>query len=425
MLVSDSLEKRNMASPEWALAQRVVASPDLRTSPKLCKFFLYIVDCYLRDAPEDATEQQIGVHVFHRRPGYNSSDDSIVRSQARLLRLKLAGYFADAGSHEEIIIEIPKGHYLPVFHAAAQKPLRPEPPGIESPGIDDSEPVEKVQPSIAVEMPVPVVSAKSSRKGLLLGMAIVSAGVALGVLFGFVWGRGLPLLRDTSADLFWKPFLKGAPPLVIYSNPLFTGSPDTGMRLVTPDLQRSFNDRVDDTYTGTGEASAIRDLTRVFDAHHAEFILKRSRLVTWDEAKSHNLIFIGAASQNSALQELRINFDFGIDLDSNHQGFIFNRHPRPGEPAQFKPDFVNDEYAIIALLPGIDPGTRVAIFTGLTTNGTQAAVEFVCNPNSAQQLAKAIGRQGDAFVPFESVLHIKMSGGVPLQADIAAIHTHP
>ena len=67
MLVSDSLEKRNVASPEWALAQRVVASPDLKTSPKLCKFFLYIVDCYLRDAPEDATEQQIGVHVFHRR----------------------------------------------------------------------------------------------------------------------------------------------------------------------------------------------------------------------------------------------------------------------------------------------------------------------------------------------------------------------
>ena len=52
-------------------------------------------------------------------------------------------------------------------------------------------------------------------------------------------------------------------------------------------------------------------------------------------------------------------------------------------------------------------------------------MEFVCNPNSAQQLAKALGKQGDTFVPFESVLHIKMSGGVPLQADIAAIHTHP
>ncbi|HEY1741599.1 MAG TPA: hypothetical protein VGG18_00430 [Granulicella sp.] len=422
MLVSDSLEKRNATNPEWALAQRVVASPDLRTSPKLCKFFLYIVDCYLRDAPEDASEQQIGVHVFHRKPGYNSSDDSIVRSQARLLRLKLAGYFADAGSHEEIIIEIPKGHYLPVFHPAAQKLLRSE-----ATALEDSEPVpvEKVQASIAVEVPEPTVSVKHPRRVPILWMAIVSVGVALGVLLGFAWGRGLPLQHNSSADLFWKPFLKGAPPLVIYSNPLFTGRPYTGMRLVTPDTPRSPNETVDDTYTGTGEASAIRDLTRVFDAHHAEFILKRSRLLTWDEAKSHNLIFIGAASQNGALQDLRANSDFGIDLDSDHQGFISNRHPRPGEPAQFKPGSANDEYAIIALVPGIDAGTRVAIFTGLTTNGTQAAVEFVCNPNSAQQLVKALGKQGDAFVPFESVLHIKMSGGVPLQADIAAIHTHP
>jgi hypothetical protein len=420
MLVSDSLEKRNAASPEWALARRVVASPDLRTSPKLCRFFLYIVDCYLRNAPEDATEQQIGVHVFHRRPGYNSSDDSIVRSQARLLRLKLAGYFADGGSHEEIVIEIPKGQYLPVFHPASSRPQRPE-----LPVSDDSEPVEKVQPTLYAEATTLSVPERRPRKAVLLWMAIVSAGVALGVLLGFTWGRALPLQRNLSADLFWKPFLKGTPPLVIYSNPLFTGRPYTGMRLVTPDIQRSLNDTVDDTYTGTGEASAIRDLTRVFDAHHADFILKRSRLVTWDEAKSHDLIFIGAASQNSALQELRTNFDFGIDLDNDHQGFISNRHPRPGEPAQFKPDSANDEYAIIAFLPGIDPGTRVAIFTGLTTNGTQAAVEFVCNPTNVQQLAKAIGRQGDAFVPFESVLHIRMSGGVPLQADIAAVHTHP
>jgi hypothetical protein len=420
MLVSDSLEKKNAASPEWALAQRVVASPDVRTSPKLCKLFLYIVDCYLRNAPEDATEQQIGVHVFHRRPGYNSSDDSIVRSQARLLRLKLAGYFADGGSHEEIIIEIPKGQYLPVFHPAASKPLRPEPSV-----LDDSETVEKVPLSTSMEMPTSAVPMTRPRKVMLVWMAIVAAGVALGVLLGFTWGRSLPLQRNSSADAFWKPFLKGPPPLVIYSNPLFTGKPYTGMRLVTPDLQRALNDTVDDTYTGTGEASAIRDLTRVFDAHHADFILKRSRLVTWDEAKSHNLIFIGAASQNSALQELRTNFDFGIDLDNDHQGYIFNRHPKPGEPAQFKPESANDEYAIIAFLPGIDPGTRVAIFTGLTTNGTQAAVEFVCNPTNVQQLTKAVGRQGDAFVPFESVLHIKMSGGVPLQADIAAVHTHP
>jgi hypothetical protein len=158
--------------------------------------------------------------------------------------------------------------------------------------------------------------------------------------------------------------------------------------------------------------------------HHAEFVLKRSRLVTWDEAKSRNLIFIGAASQNSALLDLKTNSDFEIVMDNDHRGYIVNQHPLHGEPASFKPSTSNEEYAIVASIPGVAPGTRIAIFTGLTTNGTQAAVEFMCNPNSAQQLIKAIGRSGTGLVPFESVLHIKLSGGVPLPADVAAIHTH-
>lgn len=420
MAVSNSLDERYSERPEWALAQRIVVSPELKSSRKLCRFFLYVVDCYLRGVPEEATEQQIGIHVFDRPPGYNSSDDSIVRSQARLLRIKLAAYFARMGAQEDLVLDIPRGHYLPVFCSAAPKPethpLEADRPP-EVPLLSDLREIEG--------LPTPIPPPRSrSRNRPLTWTAIACACMALGILMGFAWARNPHLEQNASTNLFWKPFLQGAPPLVIYSNPLFSGTPYTGMRLVTSGLPRSLNNIDDDTYTGTGEASAIRDLTHVFDAHHKEFILKRSRLVTWDEAKSHNLIFIGASSQNSALQDLKTNFDFAIDIDSDHQGFVTNRHPLQGEPASFKPSSANEEYAIIASVPGLEPGTRIAIFTGLTTNGTQAAVEFVCNPGNAQQLAKVIRRPGDALVPFEAVLHIKMSGGVPLQADVVAIHPH-
>ena len=111
-----------MSDPRWALAQRIIASSHLNSSPKLCDFFLYVVDCCLRNAPEEATEQQIGVHVFHRIPGYNSSDDSIVRSQARLLRMKLTAYFSNEGSHEEKtgLTHVPWA-LDDVTHAAASK----------------------------------------------------------------------------------------------------------------------------------------------------------------------------------------------------------------------------------------------------------------------------------------------------------------
>ena len=99
----------------WELAQRIVESPYLIGSARLRDFLLHVTACAIREAPEEATEQQIGIQVFQRPPGFNSSEDSIVRSQARLLRRKLAAYFKAEGASEPLIIEIPKGHYLPVF----------------------------------------------------------------------------------------------------------------------------------------------------------------------------------------------------------------------------------------------------------------------------------------------------------------------
>src|ERR1700756_2266125 len=99
----------------WELVQRVIESPHLVGSARLRDFLLHVTACAIRETPEDATEQQIGIQVFQRSPGFNSSEDSIVRSHARLLRLKLSAYFSAEGASESLIIKIPKGHYLPVF----------------------------------------------------------------------------------------------------------------------------------------------------------------------------------------------------------------------------------------------------------------------------------------------------------------------
>src|SRR5713226_10638072 len=109
------------SDPRWALVRRINTSSHFSSSPRLKQLLTYVADCALRDAPEDATEQQIGVRIFNRPPGYNSSEDSIVRSQARLLRIKLAAYFASDGVDEPLVLDVPKGHYLPVFQPAAAR----------------------------------------------------------------------------------------------------------------------------------------------------------------------------------------------------------------------------------------------------------------------------------------------------------------
>jgi hypothetical protein len=72
----------------------------------------------------------VGICVYDRPPGYNPNEDNIVRSQARLLRLKLEHHFANEGKDEAIVITIPKGRYLPAFENRSEEQaiLRGVPP---------------------------------------------------------------------------------------------------------------------------------------------------------------------------------------------------------------------------------------------------------------------------------------------------------
>ena len=97
------------------LVERVSDSSGFKKSPRIRDFLLYVCENALKNNLQDVREQQIGVRVFNRRPDYNMSEDSIVRVEARELRKRLAAYFAGEGKDESVVIEIPKGGYVPVF----------------------------------------------------------------------------------------------------------------------------------------------------------------------------------------------------------------------------------------------------------------------------------------------------------------------
>lgn len=111
-------------APRRELVGRVASSVTFEKSPRLRAFFLHVCRCALEEKPEEATEYQIGMNVYGRPPGYNPNEDNIVRSQARVLRMKLEHHFAHEGKNERIVITIPKGQYLPIFEErAADAPL--------------------------------------------------------------------------------------------------------------------------------------------------------------------------------------------------------------------------------------------------------------------------------------------------------------
>ncbi len=395
----------------WDLVRRIAASPQLKNSSRLCEFLFYAAGCAIRNAPEEATEQQIGINVFGRPPGYNSSEDSIVRTHARLLRQKLADYFEDQGLAEEMVLEIPKGHYIPAFRLrlAAQ----PD-PGSSLP----SQPAMLPAPPVVGTIPAP-------RLGLrfILGSVILLVCM-IGVMVWRPWKKPIPV--QSPVEAFWGPFFTGAPPLVIYSNALFVGNSAQGLRYAAPGAVIPSNgDGYVDTYTGVGELASIHTLTRFFDQYHADFVPKRSLLVTWDEAQLRNLIFIGSRAENPSLRVLSPTTDFSMMTGPGFSGVV-NHHPLPGEPALFsRPEHpLTRDYAILALLPGVTSGHYVLIFSGLMTFGTQAAVEYVCQPAMVSTLLNKIRGPNGEIRPFEAVLETDIGGGVPLRSHLVTIRIH-
>jgi len=97
-----------------ALVNRIIAGKEFRRATRLRDFLAYAVDRKLAGSPRELTESVIGQRVFGRPPMYNTGEDSIVRTEARILRQKLESYFA-AHPDEPAILEIPKGSYVPAF----------------------------------------------------------------------------------------------------------------------------------------------------------------------------------------------------------------------------------------------------------------------------------------------------------------------
>jgi hypothetical protein len=406
----------------WELVQRVIESPHLISSARLRDFLLHVTACAIRETPEDATEQQIGIQVFQRSPGFNSSEDSIVRSQARLLRLKLSAYFNAEGASEPLIIEIPKGHYLPVFLPSKQAKLAAEIPAEDS--VNETLAPIHVEGVKEILLSESHQTARSERQRGWLSLAAVGLALllCLSLAVVFRWERQVAAAKPLKE--LWAPFLAGDPPLVIYSNALFVGDAKSGMRYAANDGSDGQSTELVDHYTGIGELISVHELTKMFDYQHAEFVLKRSPLVTWDEARSRNLIFIGSAAENGSLKLLPSTQDFTLTATADAAGIV-NHHPRQGEPQVYlRPEHpLTKDYAIVALVPGVQPDYRMFVFSGLTTLGTQAAVEYALEPDTAGELIRQV-TVGKKLHNFEALLEVSIRGGVPLQPHLISIRVH-
>src|SRR6476660_6092182 len=97
---------------------RILASKAFRQSDRLKRFLSFIVEETLAGRGERLKEFVVGVEVFGKPASFDPRNDPIVRVQARRLRAQLARYYKEEAAEGELVVELPKGGYAPVFRAA-------------------------------------------------------------------------------------------------------------------------------------------------------------------------------------------------------------------------------------------------------------------------------------------------------------------
>jgi len=342
----------------------------------------------------------------------------MVRVQAGRLRAKLAEYYSANGTDDSIVVELPKGTYVLAFHHRAHG----------------------ARPHLSPPNETEWQETRSHRKWVA---ATVSMGVALvlaaATILGLLWSRNSAqagLSREgevapAAFRVFWNGFASGQEePWVIFSNAAFVGRPETGMRYY--DAAKDKGSFILDHYTGVGEVLAVHELDRVFGLLHRQIRIKRGSLFSLDDAKNNNLIFIGSPFENLTLLEIpgTQEFIFRRMASGSRKGeeAIVNIRPQPGESSEYFPSARNapltEDYAVVGLVKGLNPGQAVLILAGTTTIGTQAAVEFVCRQSSVEELLLRLPvSQTGQLKPFEAVIRVKVTRGVPVETELVALRS--
>jgi hypothetical protein len=404
-------------SPERQLVQRIVASPHFAKSARLKEFLLFVFERALEGRREEITEQQIGVHVFGRPLDYNPSEDSIVRTSARLLRQKLDSYFETDGNTESLRLVIPKGGYIPSFVPAPRRP-RPPQPAPEEPDLTNL--AEPLPPAL---LPITIGAPKSRRLTILIAVVAL-----LALTVGFLLHAALvrptpPVTHPLWSRIFSKDFdtlfVAADTGLVLYENLMRHGVPidsyishsyaqnEPEPYGLPPGQLHSFAMR---RYSGVVDLKLMALLMKLPELTPARFQFRYARDLQLEELRSATVILNGAAEANPWVELFQDQFNFVLAHERSGPHFLVtNRKPQPGEQSTYVSTYLpgmNNGIAFghIVFMANLSGSGEALVIEGTGSAGTEAAIEFLLNDGQFLTALNRIRVRGRPLPHFEMLL---------------------
>ena len=420
----------------WALLERVAASHQLRRAARLQELLFYIGKRSLKEGCVHLHEQEIGARVFGRPDSYDTTIDNIVRTNVSDLRKRIEAYFSSEGSRETLIMEIPRGSYIPVFRYRA---VEPEPA---------AEAVSETQTS-STESPVAVSEAvRLPGSYQWMSAALVAAGlliVALAIGCIFFWSQYRALHRSIYAwqdkptvAALWSHFLSANPNTDVVLSDAGIGMAEALSKRtfslndylshgyasqlqaeeMSPDMHAAVN-RILSWNLGSSDEFRLALRLLALDPLGRSIRLYNARNYTPDLIKRDNVILIGARKTNpwDELFDGRMNFITEFDKPR-----VVNRAPAAGEqPVYFETD--SDGYCVVAYMPNPEQSGLVLLIEGTNAEATEAAGDFLLSEDQLSNFKQMLHVKEFPF--FQVLLKVSAVRGTPLTASVAAYRVYP
>lgn len=428
----------------WALLERVALSSPMKKAGRLRNLLLYVGRRSLKEGCLEIHEKEIGVEVFGRQEAYDTSVDNIVRTNVSDLRKRIGEYFRSEGLNEPIVMEIPRGAYVPIFRLRQVEPAKVAELAL-GPAVNSAN-IAEVSEAAAANNDVR--SRTAARSGIII-LSLACLILSLGCFSLWQHNRELeqkqaPWRSEASVLAFWSGFVDSAQETDIVL-------PDTTFRLLQTMTRESFTlqDYLSGSYLkdleerhptpemhAAFEAVSSRDLGTKSELNLAQSILAldptgktlhlyHARDYLPDLLKKDNVILIGSPFGNpwDELFEKRLNFIAKDDFNSPRPSVsIVNRSPQPGEQSDYKPAG-SVAYCTVAYLPNQEGNGNVLLIGGVGTGSLEAARDFLLSDTQLSNFRKSL--HADKIPYFEVLIRVMVVKGTPVNETMLAHRIYP
>jgi hypothetical protein len=364
----------------------ILASPPFRNSSRSKQFLSYVVQHRLEGHDELLKERSIGADLFHRPPDYATGDDPVVRVQAGEVRRRLEQYYHEFSKDSDLRIDLPLGTYVPEFH----------PTPVELPLEGSTQPFPLHEPS---------------KNWKALAWAALALNVVLvAALLGPVIHR--KIARPSVLQQFWAPvFFTSQPVLVCIPKPVFyrpssslyekyakthPGTFQTQLERFNQPLPLDPNEKIlwkdmvtwpdfglvsGDVYAGFRISEALGGIGKPSQ-------IRIGNESSFDELRNSPAVMIGAFSNRWTMEmtsDLRFVFE-------EKDGILWIHDRTSADKKWFCRLGLHGEvvvdFGVVTRLLDSKTGHSMVSVAGITAPGTDAAAQFVSNPEFLSELAR-------------------------------------